>query len=115
MSEASTAGAVDGEAAIDVAGIVLEALLCATPEPPPVTTDPSEVITLGESMTAARALILDDVASRGLGRIPVGEHAERLSILRDRDTRWNAALVRAKHQLAERMSSISRLSRVRYG
>ncbi len=96
---------------LDVAAIVLDALLAATPEPPPITMDATEVVALGEEMAAARAHILDDLASRGLAHIPLGPHADRLRVLNERETRWGAALTRAKHQLAERVASISRLGR----
>lgn len=90
---------------------VITALLAATPEPPPVTTDASEVVSLAEAMAQARALVLDELAARGIDHLPRHEHAASLEVLRDRDTRWTAALTRARHQLAERVASVARISR----
>lgn len=47
----------------------------------------------------------------GIGRLPIGEHTAMVRELAVRDHRWTAALTRARHQLAECMSSISRLGR----
>lgn len=107
-------GVADTAAEVDLATIVLDALMCATPEPPPVTTDPSEVIALAEQMAAARGLILDDLTARGISDLPPGPYLARARELADRDARWTAALNRAKHQLGQRMTSVSRLGRSRY-
>jgi hypothetical protein len=90
----------------------LEALVDQTPEPPAADADPEEVLQAGEELLASRASFLDWLREH-LGPTPHLHPAAApyLAALRERDSRWEASLRRAQHELGQRLVGLKRLSR----
>jgi hypothetical protein len=91
---------------------LLEAVLAATPPPPGPETDAEEVLAAAEAVIAARQRCIEDAGPVGA---PCGPAGDRLQLLVDRDALWRAALLRARHAVAERMAGAPRRRAVRGG
>ena len=94
----------------------LRLVLDETPEPPAADTDPYDVIGAVGRMATRRELPIASL-QRLLGHHPTadGEGIALLATIQERNTRWQAALARARHALAERRSALDRLRRVNRG
>jgi hypothetical protein len=85
----------------------LHALLAATPEPPGVDTDPSEVLLQAQEMASAREAPLAALMALIEGDPTLAEKGGELAdTLRQRDSRWNALLVRAHQELKQRVAAL---------
>jgi len=90
-------------------------VLDATPEPPLAQEDPADVIAGGQKMMAERQERLEEL-QRVLVKTPKTreESAEILQKIQAREAGWQAALQRARHELAQRVVA-ARNIRKRYG
>jgi hypothetical protein len=82
----------------------LHALLAATPEPPPLGSDPEVLLSAAKQMMEARAEVLASAGTLSGGR----DHPIAQQILA-RQERWTAALTLARGEVAERLQGLARL------
>ena len=82
---------------------ILAALVEVTVDPPPADTDAADVLDLAQRMGAERAPLLDQLR-RVLTAVAINDDCTPfLTILRERDARWMSRLVRAQHELQQRL------------
>jgi hypothetical protein len=85
----------------------LHALLAATPEPPGADTDPSEVLLQAQEMASARAGPLAALMALVEAEPALAEQGGELAeTLKQRDSRWNALLLRAHQELKQRVAAL---------
>ncbi len=90
----------------------LRSLLEVTPLPPSADTDPSEILVLGQDMTAARVEPLEALAALVEAEPALAEAGgELLVTLRERDARWAALLLRAHQELKQRVAALGQSRR----
>ncbi len=85
------------------AGETLDALLQATPEPPASDADPGDVLSAAETMTSERAPHIERLAQILDGYDLDTRSRATLEMVCERDSRWSAALHRARHELSLRL------------
>ena len=85
----------------------LHALLAATPDPPGVDTDPSEVLLQAQAMAAAREEPLAALMALIDANPALAEQGGDLAeTLKQPDSRWNALLLRAHQELKQRVAAL---------
>lgn len=96
---------------------VLADLELATPEPPPPITDAADVLCAVVSLMAAREPVLRRLKllmEESPGALANDEPSRhKLAVICERDAQWSAAMARARHELAQRLQSCTRLRRMR--
>ena len=90
---------------------LLQNLLSITPEAPHSDADPAEVLESAVIMLSLRELVLQKLREQITGPYQLSlDAASCLSALEERSLRWEAALRRARHELAQRLISVKRAS-----
>ncbi len=82
---------------------ILAALVEVTTEPPRADTDAAEILERAQQMSAEREPLLQQLRAV-LSTAPINDDCTPLlTILRERDARWMSRLVRAQHELQQRL------------
>lgn len=82
---------------------VLASLVDVTLEPPSADTDAADVLDLAQRMSAERVPLLDELRRVLTDSALDEECTPLLAVLRERDARWMSRLIRAQHELQQRV------------